>query len=362
MAPAAAPDKSEHTPALLAEAINLARRGLSIIPVTGKKAALPWKPFQQAPADEKQLKCLFDRPDLTGLAIVLGRPSGGLAVRDFDVPDSYHAWAAEHPDEAASLPTVETARGFHVLGRLEEETFADLGDGELRGDAKHYVVAPPSLHPSGQVYKWLTPLPDELPLLPPSLTGREQPKQPQQPKQHIACVPRAVVDAVVATLPTGPGQRNHKLFELARRLKSIPGLDTSPAMLRAVVVMWFERALPVIRTKELQESWADFQLAWVRARPHGAALTAAYDAARRRPLPPVDGDGEVGVLAALCRNLGGASRQFFLSCRAVEALFGVGRMTAWRWLVALQFHGVIEEVEKGKNKNRQATVWRYKGV
>ena len=39
-------------------------------------------------------------------------------------------------------------------------------------------------------------------------------------------------------------------------------------------------------------------------------------------------------------------------------LFGVRRMTAWRWLQALQFYGVIQRVEKGTFRTRRATTWR----
>jgi hypothetical protein len=52
---------------------------------------------------------------------------------------------------------------------------------------------------------------------------------------------------------------------------------------------------------------------------------------------------------------------FFLTYRTVGELFGIGRMTAWRWLQALRFYGVIEQVEPGTLKDRQAATWRYVG-
>ncbi len=263
-----------------------------------------------------------------------------------------------------TLPTVQTARGFHVYGQLDEEAFADLGNGELRADSGHYVLLPPSVHPGGQVYSWVHPLPrDGAPfrLLPSSLR-EEGPRQTQQPKQHIACVPQAAVDATEATLPNGPGQRNRKVFDLARRLKGIAGLDTSLAVLKAIVIEWHRRALPVIRTKDFAETWSDFQTAWLAVKtPHGTTVRAAYDAARRAPQVPIDDSADLGVLATLCRNLSKAAggRPFYLSCRTVEELFGVSRMTAWRWLRALQFYGVIESVKTGTLKGLRATTWRY---
>jgi hypothetical protein len=183
----------------------------------------------------------------------------------------------------------------------------------------------------------------------------------QQPSIPIACVPSAV-DAIDATLPDGPGQRNRKVFDLARRLKGRAGPDASPAMLKAVVVQWHRRALPFIRTKDFAETWGDFQTAWLRVeKPQGSTVYAAYEAACRDPQGPIDDSAELGVLAALCRNLAAGDGRFFLSCRTVESLFGVSRMTAWRWLRALQFYRVIEVVpgKKGTLKGRRATEWRY---
>jgi hypothetical protein len=132
-------------------------------------------------------------------------------------------------------------------------------------------------------------------------------------------------------------------------------------MLKAVVTLWHARALPVIRTKEFEETWHDFETAWLAAkRPHGIAVHVAFQAAQRAPLGPIDDNADLGVLASLCRYLAGADGRFYLACRTVEALFGVSRMTAWRWLKALQFCGVIELLTKGTLKAHRASEWRIK--
>jgi hypothetical protein len=101
--------------------------------------------------------------------------SGGLAVRDFDQADAYQKWAAEYPDEAKRLPTVQTARGFHVYGRSNKRLFVKLADGELHIHSGHYVVLPPSLHPNGKLYRWVNPLPEgDLLRFPVSLMGDTQ--------------------------------------------------------------------------------------------------------------------------------------------------------------------------------------------
>src|SRR5258708_1406228 len=127
--------------ALLEHALAYAaQRAWSIIPVKAKKAAVSfWGPFQERPADDKTLRRLFAKKDITGLAVILGSVSGGLAARDFDQADAYHAWAARYPDQASILPTVRTQRGFHVYGYLDSEIFTKFDDGELRADSGHYI-------------------------------------------------------------------------------------------------------------------------------------------------------------------------------------------------------------------------------
>jgi hypothetical protein len=168
------------------------------------------------------------------------------------------------------------------------------------------------------------------------------------------------LDAISATLPSGPGQRNRRIFDLARKLKGIPGLDQTT--LKTIVSEWHRQALPVIRTKDFDETWSDFQIAWSCVKnPHGTTVHAALNAARLLPDPPIDDKPDLGVLAALCRNLsaGRSDRTFYQSCLTVKESFEVSRMTAWRWLQALQFYGFIEPVSIGTLKDRQATVWRY---
>ena len=114
-------------------ALAYARRGWSIIPVLGKKAAGLWKPFQKRAA-EATLRKMFAKKGVTGLAVITGKVSGGLAVRDFDDADAYDAWANANPEDAASSPTVRTARGYHVYGTLDAEQVIDFGDGERRAD------------------------------------------------------------------------------------------------------------------------------------------------------------------------------------------------------------------------------------
>src|SRR5262245_7733732 len=132
---------------LLEVARELAGRfGWSLIPVRGKRAVGSWERFQTARPGQRELARMFQNSKATGIAVLCGEVSGGLAVRDFDTMEGYDRWAGEHKALAKSLPTVRTGRGMHVYCR-GPELFMDVGDGEYRGTSGQYVLTPPSLHP-----------------------------------------------------------------------------------------------------------------------------------------------------------------------------------------------------------------------
>lgn len=63
--------------------------------------------------------------------------------------------------------------------------------------------------------------------------------------------------ALRATIPTGPGERHAKIFELIRILKTSPELAERPAAeFEALFRQWFEVALPSITTKSWSASWS----------------------------------------------------------------------------------------------------------
>jgi hypothetical protein len=364
---------------VLDHALAYAARGWSIIAVAGKKAVGLWTTYQTNPPDKQTLVRLFAKKGITGLAVILGKVSGGLAVRDFDKADAYHAWAEANPEDASRLPTVRTARGFHVYGRLDEETFAKLSDGELIGNSRHIVVLPPSAHPDGGVYTWVNPLPSassSLPVLPPSLmpARRQERNTRHNPPHHIACVltvsqefvPEWAKEVIASSLPSGPGQRNRRLFDLARGLKRLKP-DTPPEALRQIVHEWHREALPVIRTKPFDPTWQEFITAWNRINWRGGigleeVVAAALEAPFPRSADAYD-TPEMQQLVAVCAALQEVwnDRPFFLPVRGVEKVLGVPRMTANRMLATLQFDGVLKLVTKGSKRTGNASEYLYRG-
>lgn len=371
---------------LLDAALKFAARRWSIIPTIGKRAAGLWKPFQDRPADGRTLRRMFARKGITGLAVILGSASGGLACRDYDDADAYRRWAAAHPDLAATLPTVKTSRGYHVYF-AGPDGFHDLEYGEYRGDAGHYCLLPPSAHPNGPIYTWRIPLPDgELPVLDPVRAGlltltqadssklkhpsrsskdklthtQAPPKQTQSYTLHVS--DGSIDDVIRATLPNGPGQRNRRLFDLARRLKSVMP-DATMDSLEVIVRAWHTRALAIITTKEWLITWIDFRTAWAKVkRPIGATMAEIVTAAKGQT--PTNADA-IGKLTSLCRSLQehhGAGRVWPLACRMAGSKIGVGHDTAARIIKMLCSEGTIELVTPaGPKGSKRAAEYRFLG-
>lgn len=197
---------------MLDAARRLRARGLSVIPIgSDKRPLIEWKTYQEEPPPPDQIDEWFTRWPAANLGVVTGRVSS-LVVLD-----------ADGPEGLASLKALgTTARTWlQRTGRLEggwQQAFRHPGNGvtignragvrpglDVRGDGG-YVVVPPSMHPSGRRYEWLTSPDDvELAELPPHLlellltpaTGNGQPN-------------------TTAEIPQG--QRNDTLYRLGRSL------------------------------------------------------------------------------------------------------------------------------------------------
>lgn len=137
----------------LKDAIELANHGLSVIPLhpNAKIPCVTWAPYQSRKASEDELKQWFSNFPDRNVGVVTGAISN-VVVLDVDKPEAFNL-------SMPQTPTVKTGKGLHYY--FAHPGF-DVGNaalpfGDLRGDGGQ-VVAPPSKHPNGSSYEWLSGL------------------------------------------------------------------------------------------------------------------------------------------------------------------------------------------------------------
>jgi len=145
---------------MLEKALAYFYRGWSIIPLRhhGKKPLVDWKQYQARHSSEDELRAWWlNWPD-ANIGIVTGAISG-IVVLDSDGPDGW-ASICQQGGTTETL-TASTAKGAHLYFKhpgFEVRNFTrKLPELDFRGDGG-YIVAPPSIHPSGAVYAWRTEL------------------------------------------------------------------------------------------------------------------------------------------------------------------------------------------------------------
>ena len=118
------------------------------------KAPLTRHGFKDATTDLKQIETWWTKHPDANIGVPTGAVSG-VVVLDLDGP----AARAAIDELGAAIPTLTsvTGRGHHLFyqhpgGRVKNRTKI-LPDVDVRGD-DGYVVAPPSVHPSGHDYHW----------------------------------------------------------------------------------------------------------------------------------------------------------------------------------------------------------------
>lgn len=148
-------------------ALKYARWGWSIIPLRAKdkvpalsKQSGGWEKYQTVRADETQIRAWWDRFPNANVGIVTGAISG-IVVLDIDGPEG-EASLSRILEKFGPLPATlasSTGKGTHYLFKhpgVELRNFAKKGVNiDFRGDGG-YIVAPPSIHPSGREYAWQT--------------------------------------------------------------------------------------------------------------------------------------------------------------------------------------------------------------
>lgn len=141
----------------LAAAIGYVEAGCSVIPVSGKKPAISWARYQAYRTPYSHIHQWSQTGKLFGVGIVCGWVSNNLVVIDLDGMQAVQTFMKQFPELLDTfIVTSGSGEGKHLYYRTIQSTVTtrtktDTGGFELRSDGC-YVVAPPSLHPSGNPY------------------------------------------------------------------------------------------------------------------------------------------------------------------------------------------------------------------
>jgi hypothetical protein len=192
---------------LRAAALRYAGHGIPVFPIRpGTKKPLTRHGVYDATADPDQVWRYWRRWPMASIGVACGPESGWLVV-DVDGPEGEASWArleAEH-GPAPTLTSITPRPGRHLIYQYPPE--AEIGCPELgpRLDCRGrggYVLVPPSVHPSGQPYRWssdMHPGPNGAQKPPRWLLDRAE--EAQAPRKHRREGSGGVVGAVPSNLP-----------------------------------------------------------------------------------------------------------------------------------------------------------------
>lgn len=144
------------------EAYKLYDAGFNVIPQPiGKKGGYAWRnaQFTRLNRDDESsgLRTVF--AGQCNIAIMCGRTSGNLFVIDCESRGAFLYHINKLRKRKIPIWAAKTARGGHIYlqakdGEVQNIPSGTLHEAEIRG-CNGYVLAPPSIHPSGKSYEWI---------------------------------------------------------------------------------------------------------------------------------------------------------------------------------------------------------------
>jgi Bifunctional DNA primase/polymerase, N-terminal len=218
---------------MLDDALLWAVRGLPVFALSprSKVPAKGSRGSKDATRDEAAIREMWAGNPDGNIGVATG---GGFFVVDLDGPEAASWFINSCVCHGLCEPTLEqrTARGLHLFFRCDSEvrnSASMIAPGaDIRGEGG-YVVAAPSIHPSGDRYRLVRDLP--IAPAPRWLLEAAIPKREPPPPPHFGPPPawRRTPDAafaralaiIVRLLEARTGERNNMLFWAARRFKEM---------------------------------------------------------------------------------------------------------------------------------------------
>lgn len=223
-------------------ALSYARQGWAVFPLgVRSKEPLVRGAYKAATADVAQVRLWWQQWPEANIGLATGRVSG-LWVLDIDGEQgeaSFEQLVAEHGGELCETRMASSGKGFHLYWRLPYGTDQGRRIGVRPGidiiGGQGYLVAPPSVHPSGRLYQWLNEHQEPVEA-PQWLMGLERVRSAPKPLEVASAVPtiarptsrpegpvrdpqsylRGVTRSAAASVARAPqGTRNHELFKQA---------------------------------------------------------------------------------------------------------------------------------------------------
>lgn len=189
--------------------------------VLSPRSKLPlvkWKSYQYEPPSTCERDAMFSYEDKLNIGVVCGAASQNLAVIDAESALAFET-QLRRCEQAGIADTWidETFRGGHILTRLPTAVKPKSFKGEefeVRGQGQ-FVVAPPSIHPSGTVYRFINKPPSIIEI--PSLDVLDWLRLEPAAEKQIPRTARHLLQGEGLSLPK---TRSEKLRRECQRLNS----------------------------------------------------------------------------------------------------------------------------------------------
>lgn len=184
-------------------------------------------------------------PD-ANIGLIQGR---GMFVLDIDGPEGEAALAMAGIELPPDAPEASTGKGRHIyLQGVVPNSVSALPKVDTRSDGG-YVVAPPSIHPSGRRYQWIKDLWPP-PAAPEKLLALLTKPKVEAPGKFVKIADSWLVDALAGV---GEGQRDIMCARIAGYLW---GKGHPQEVVQAFLEMWAETCTPTFPLDEVTKTVA----------------------------------------------------------------------------------------------------------